>query len=89
MVLSVNLMQEFLREIDREGGKCLLLDDQCTKTGRLVAEVLRENHQDMRAPPVENPTCAAFKEYEDMPKTVPLHLTEDDVTWVASKLPEP
>ena len=33
-----------------------------------------------------NPTCAAFKEYEDVPKTVPLDFTEDDVTWVASKL---
>ena len=36
----------------------------------------------MRVPPVENPTCAAFEEYEDVPKTVPLDFTEDDVTWV-------
>ena len=40
----------------------------------------------MRVPPVENPTCAAFKEYEDVPKMVPLDFTEYDVTWVASKL---
>ena len=40
----------------------------------------------MRVPPVENPTCAAFEEYEDVPKTVPFDFTEDDVTWVASKL---
>ena len=36
--------------------------------------------------PVENPTCAAFEVYEDVPETVPLNFTEDDVTWVASKL---
>ena len=30
--------------------------------------------------------CAAFEEYKDIPKTVLLDLTEDDVTWVASKL---
>ena len=30
--------------------------------------------------------CAAFKEYEDVPETVPLNFTEDDVTWFASKL---
>ena len=36
--------------------------------------------------PVENPTCAAFEEYEDVPETVPLDFTEDDATWVASKL---
>ena len=40
----------------------------------------------MRVPPVENPACAAFEEYEDVPKTVPLDFTEDDVTWVASIL---
>ena len=40
----------------------------------------------MRVSPVENPTCAAFEEYEDVPKTVPLDFTENDVTWVASKL---
>ena len=47
---------------------------------------LEENHPDMRVPPVENPTCAAFEEYEDVPEIVPLDFTEDDVTWVASKL---
>ena len=40
----------------------------------------------MRVPPVENPTCAAFKEYKDIPETVPLDFMEDDVMWVASKL---
>ena len=68
------------------GGGCLLPDDQCTNTGRQVSEVLREKHPDMHVPPMENPTCAAFKEYEEVPKTVPFNFTEDDVTWVASKL---
>ena len=36
--------------------------------------------------PVENPACTAFEEYEDIPETVPLYFTEDDVTCVASKL---
>ena len=40
----------------------------------------------MHVPPMENPACAAFKEYEEVPETVPLDFTEDDVTWVASKL---
>ena len=30
--------------------------------------------------------CAAFVEYEKVPETVPLDSTEDNVTWVASKL---
>ena len=40
----------------------------------------------MRVPPMETTTCAAFEVYEDVPKTLPLDFTEDDVTWVASKL---
>ena len=40
----------------------------------------------MQVPPVENPACTAFQDYEEVPKTVPLNFTEDDVTWVASKL---
>ena len=35
---------------------------------------------------MENPTSASFEEYEGVPKTVPLDFTEDDATWVASKL---
>ena len=30
--------------------------------------------------------CADFKEYEEVPETVPLDFTENDITWVASKL---
>ena len=88
-MLSEKLRQAVRRATDREGGGCLLPDDQCIKTGRPVAEVLREKHPDMRVPPVENPTCAAFEEYEDVPETVPLDFTEDDVMWVASKLSGP
>ena len=40
-VLSGKLQQAVCRATDREGGGCLVLDDQCTKTGRPVAEVLR------------------------------------------------
>ena len=40
-VLSGKLHQAVLLATDRKGGGHLLPDDQCTKTGRLVAEVLR------------------------------------------------
>ena len=68
------------------GGGCLLPYDQCTKTGRPVAEILQEKYPDIRVPPAENPTCADFEEYGEVPETVPLDFTEDDVTWVASQL---
>ena len=34
----------------------------------------------MCVPPLENSTCTAFKEYEEVPETVPLDFTEDDIT---------
>ena len=46
----------------------------------LIAEVLQEKHLDTQVPPVENRMCAAFKEYREVPETVPLNFTEDDVT---------
>ena len=85
-VLSGKLRQAVRWATKREGGGCLYTGDKCTKNGRLVADVLREKHPDMRVPPVENPVCAPFEEYEDVPETVPLDFTEEDVTWVALKL---
>ena len=40
----------------------------------------------MIVPPVETLTCTAFEEYEEVQETGTLELSEDDVTWVASKL---
>ena len=82
-VLSGKIHQAVRRSTNREGGGCLLPYDQCTKNGRPVAAVLREKHPDMRVPPLENPTCTAFEEYEEVPETAPLDFTEDNVTWVA------
>ena len=62
-VLSGKLREAVRRATDREGGGCLLLDDQCNKTGRPVAEVLREKHPDMQVTPVKYPMCSAFEEY--------------------------
>ena len=85
-VLFGKLWQDVRWATAREGAGCLLPGEQCTKTGQPVAEVLRGEHPDMRVPPVENPACAAFEEYGEVPKIVPLGFTEDDVTWEASKL---
>ena len=85
-MLSGKLPQAVRQATNREGGGCLLLDDQCTKTGRPVAEFLREKHPDMCVPPWIILRCAAFEEYGEVPETVPLDFTEDDVTWVTSKL---
>ena len=85
-VLLGKIRQAVRRATDQEGGGCLLLDYQCTKTAQPVSEVLWEKHPSMRVPTMENPTCAAFAKYKEVPETVPLDFTEDDVTWVASKL---
>ena len=49
-VLSGKLRQAVRQATEREVGVCILLDDQCTKTGRPVVEVLREKDPDMRVP---------------------------------------
>ena len=81
-VLSGKIWQAVYQATNREGGGCLLPDYQCTKTGRPVAEVLWKKHLDMCVSLIENPACAAFEEYGEVPETVPLNFAEDDVTWV-------
>ena len=85
-VLSGKLQKASHRTTDREGVGCLLTDDPFTKTGQPVEEVFRENRPDMCVPPMENPVCAAFEDYGEVPKTVPLDFTADDLMGVASKL---
>ena len=64
---------------ERVGGG-LLLGDVCTKTGQPVADVLWEKHPGMRVPPVENHMCTEFEENEEVPETVPLDFSEEDIT---------
>ena len=72
-VLLVNLRQAVRQATGREGrGGSIILGYVYTKTGKPVTYVLQEKHSDMRVPPVENPTCAAFKEYEEVPEILPL-----------------
>ena len=74
-VLLGKLWQAICQATDWEGGGYLLPEDQCTKTGRPVVEVLQEKHPYMRVPPVENRMCAAFEDCGDVPETVPLAFT--------------
>ena len=54
------LQQAVRRATNREGGGCLLPDNQCTKTGQPVAEVLRKKHLDMHVPPCGKPHVRSF-----------------------------
>ena len=56
--LSSKLSQAVRGATDRGGG--LLPDDQCTKTGRLVSEVLWEKHPDTQVHPMKNHMCPDF-----------------------------
>ena len=40
----------------------------------------------MRVPPVENPMSKNFKEYDNVPETVPLGFMKYGVMWVVSNL---
>ena len=82
-LLFGNMRQAVRWATYREGGGCLLPDDQCNKTRQLLDDVLQDKHPDMRVPLVENPMYVAFGKYIEIPEMAPLNFTEDDVTWVA------
>ena len=86
-VLSGKLRQSIHLATDRNGGGCLFPDDQCTKTGLTVVEVLLEKHPDMCVLPMENTMCTAFEEYEEVPETVPLDFTSMMSRWLYQSSP--
>ena len=85
-MLSGKLRQAIYQATNRKGGGCLLPDYQCKKTGDRLQRFSERSTRTCVFPPVEKPVCTAFKEYWEVPETVPFDFTKDDVTWVASKL---
>eukprot|EP00957_Ditylum_brightwellii_P135289 10316129-Ditylum_brightwellii.AAC.2 len=59
--------------------------DNCTTTGQLVLEMLREKHPDTCIPDVPNMQCSAFKHYPETPEVVPLDISRRDVAAVAGR----
>ena len=70
--LPVGCLTDGLAELPRE--HCLVKNPR----HGVVLLLAAEGSPDLSGSP--------FEEYEDKPETVPLDFTEDDVTWVASKL---
>ena len=70
-VLSGKLQQAIHWETDRGQGGCLLQDNQCTKIGRPVAEVLREKHPDMCVPLLKTPRAQPLISIGKYPKQYP------------------
>ena len=85
-VLAGKLRSAVRGATDRGGGGVLFPDDVDTKTGRPVMEVLEGKHPHLRVPDLSDPECSAFEEYPELPEAIPMDFSEDDVTWVASKL---
>jgi len=89
MVKSGRLRKAVRSITSRDGGGVLQPDDNCTKTGRPVIEVLREKHPAMRDPVLQDrlgPIPGAFEPYDSTPEPVPLIITAQIVEKVASKL---
>ena len=62
-LMSGKLWQAVRQATDWEtGGGCLLFEDVCTKTGRLIADVIHEKHPNMHILTAENRTCSDFEE---------------------------
>jgi hypothetical protein len=78
MVLDGKLRAAVRFATNRGGGRVVLPQDLCTKTGRPVMEVLRSQHPDTRIPDLEDPHCIAFEHYNEVPVEIPTDCTSKD-----------
>jgi hypothetical protein len=86
MVLDGKLHAAVCFATDRGGGGVLLPQDSCTKTGRLVMEVLRSQHPNTRIPDLEDPYCIAFEHYDEVPVEIPTDCTPKDLETLALRM---
>jgi hypothetical protein len=70
MVLDGKLCAAVRFATERNGGRVLLPQDACTKTGRPVVEVLLLQHPHTRIPDLEDPNCIAFEHYDEVPLAI-------------------
>ena len=85
-VLSGRLRSAVRTLTGRDGGGVLQPDDNCTKTGRPVWEVLPSKHPALRDPVEVGDPNGAFEPYADLPTAIPLCITQDDVEVISSRL---
>ncbi|KAI2507264.1 hypothetical protein MHU86_7100 [Fragilaria crotonensis] len=85
-VLSGRLRSAVRTLTNRSGGGVRQPDDLCSKAGRPVWQVLQEKHPALRDPTSVGDADGAFEPYPDLPAPVPVHVTQDDVEAISSRL---
>ena len=85
-VLSGRLRSAVRTLTNRSGGGVRQPDDLCSKSGRPVWQVLQMKHPALRDPTSVGDADGAFEPYPDLPATVPVCVTQDDVEAISSRL---
>lgn len=85
-VLSGRLRQAVQALTRGDKGGVLQPDENCTKTGRPVLEILREKHPKMRIQDLDAADRSCFEPYDRTPQPLPVEITAEDVEEIASRL---
>ena len=87
-VVSGRLRAAVRESLDGEPGGVKKPTDVCSKSGRVIVDVLRDKHPEMWNPDpnLSDPNRVAFEPYPSVPKSVGKTVTEDVVEIVAAKL---
>jgi hypothetical protein len=85
-VLTGRLRSAVRNLTNRGGGGALAPDQKCTKSERLVLDVLMDKHPEMREPPTVGGATGAFEDYDNTPTAMPVTITAETVEKVASRL---
>ena len=64
---------------DHGKGGVLSVNSTDSRKGKLVIEVLRENHPDLQEVDLSHPECSAFEYYHKRPTVLPLNVTAHEI----------
>ena len=86
MVIAGKMRSGVRMLTQRNGGGVLCFDEEDTKTGRKVIDVLHDKHPDLRIPDLEQEDWASFEAYDECPTSIPVDCSQEIVAEVASKV---
>ena len=84
IVLEGRISEAVNSVVDTDRGRLYQPEDECSKTGRSVIDILREKHPEVIVPPDKH--FDSYEDAEELPESMPVYGNAETVAKAAAKL---